>query len=171
MVQKLRIFFRTVNKLQILIGLITLFLGTMVYLTDRIPEQIYFFHSSFYHISLHNSIPNLFGSIGNSLPSFIHVFSFALITAGFIGWRKRGCFLICASWALVNCIFELGQKYNSWLIKLIPDWFARIPFLENTENYFVHGTFDYIDLVAIVIGSISAYFIVIVTMERRKYES
>ena len=171
MVQNFRIFFRNVNKLQILIGLIGLFLGTLVYLTDRNPEQTYFVYSNSLNISLYNSIPNLFGSIGNSLPSFIHVFSFALISAGFIGWRKRECFLICASWALVNCIFELGQKYNSWLIKLIPDWFARIPFLENTENYFVHGTFDYIDLVAIVIGSISAYFILIVTMERRRFES
>jgi len=39
-----------------------------------------------------------------------------------------------------------------------------IPFLENTENYFVRGTFDFGDMMAIVIGSLIAYFVLLITM-------
>jgi hypothetical protein len=48
-------------------------------------------------------------------------------------------------------------------IKFIPDWFASIPFFENTGDYFSRGTFSLSDLAAIFIGTIAAYFIVITT--------
>jgi len=127
-----------INSLQILIGLGGLLLGTLVYLVDRPPDQTYFVYSSPINISLSNAIPNLFGLIGNSLPEFIHVFSFILITAGLISWQKRGYFIICLSWFLVDCAFEVGQKFDAWSSRIIPDWFAGIPLLENTENYFIN---------------------------------
>jgi hypothetical protein len=40
------------------------------------------------------------------------VFAFILITAGLLGYRKKGYFIICLSWLLVDCAFELGQKFN-----------------------------------------------------------
>jgi hypothetical protein len=167
----LKAFANTINIRQILIGIAVLFFGTLVYLTDRPPDQTYFVYSIPFNISLHNTTLNLFGSIGNSLPTFIHVFSFILITAGFIACNKRGYFIICLNWALVDCAFELGQKFKSLSLKIIPNWFAGIPFLENSEKYFVHGTFDFKDLAAIAIGSIIAYFILLITMERRISET
>jgi len=167
----LKTFGGIINTRQILTGIAVLLFGTLVYLTDRPPDQTYFVYSIPFNISLHNTIPNLFGLIGNSLPAFVHVLSFILITAGLISCRKKGSIVICLSWVLVDCAFELGQKFNSLPLKIIPDWFESIPFLENTENYFVHGIFDYIDLVAIVIGAITAYFILLTTMERRKSET
>jgi len=53
-------------------------------------------------------------------------------------------------------------------IKIIPDWFASIPFLENTGDYFVRGTFSFGDMAAIIIGTITAYFMLTITSERRK---
>ena len=77
--------------------------------------------------------------------------------------------IICLGWFLIDCAFELGQEFNSLLLKIIPDWFAGIPFLENTENYFLYGTFDFIDLAAITIGAVIAYFVLLATnkSERR----
>ena len=152
-----------INRLQVLIGLAVLLLGGLVYLIDRPPDQTYFIYSSSIKISLYDTLPNLFGLIGNSLPAFIHVFSFILITAGLISWRKRGYIIICLSWFLVDSAFELGQKFNTWSSILIPDWFTNIPLLENTENYFQKGTFDFIDLAAIAFGSIAAYFVLLTT--------
>jgi len=152
-----------INKKQIIIGLITLFTGSLVYLIDRPPDQTYFVYSSPINISLSNTIPNLFGSIGNSLPAFIHIFSFILITAGLIFCNKRGYLIICLSWFLVDCAFELGQKFDDLASKIIPDWFAGIPFLENTENYFLQGTFDFLDLAAIALGTVIAYFALLIT--------
>jgi hypothetical protein len=56
-------------------------------------------------------------------------------------------------------------------IKFIPDWFASIPFFENTGDYFVRGTFSFGDMAAITIGTITAYFLLIITSERRKAAS
>ena len=167
MKEHLKTFIGTVNKRQILIGIAGLLVGMSVYLVDRPPDQTYFVYNSPFNISLFNTLPIIFGHIGNSLPAFIHVFSFILITASFICFQKRGYLIICLSWFLVDCAFELGQKFNSVPSKLIPDWFGRIPFFENTENYFLSGTFDFLDLVAITIGALIAYFALLATMKRR----
>jgi len=156
-----------INSTYVLIGIAALLIGTLVYIVDRPPDQTYFIYSSGINISLYKILPNVFGTIGNCLPTFIHVFSFILITAGLFSCQKRGCLIICISWFVVDSAFELGQKYYSWLSKITPDWFDRVPFLENTKHYFVHGTFDFNDLIAIAIGSIIAYFILLITMERR----
>lgn len=168
MKDKPRIFRRIINLHQIIIGMIVLSLGILIYLIDRPPDNTYFVYKSFVNISLHNTLPNLFGLIGNSLPSFIHVFSFILITASLISYKKNRCLIVCLAWFLIDCAFEFGQKYYSLLQKMIPDWFIGIPFLENTENYFVHGTFDYFDLLAITIGSLIAYFVLLASIEREE---
>jgi len=151
-----------INRVQILIGLAGLIAGLFIYLIDRPPEQTYFIYR-IAKISLYNILPDLFGSIGNYLPAFIHIFSFILITAGLLCRQKRGCLIICLSWFLVDCVFELGQKFNNLALKIIPDWFLGIPFLENTESYFLQGTFDVIDLVAIAFGAIISYLILLTT--------
>jgi len=159
----LKTFGSIINTRQILIGVTVLLVGTLVYLVDRPPDQTYFVYSSPFNISLFKTLPNLFSHIGNSLPSCIHVFSFILITAGLKSCRKKGCLIICLGWFLIDCAFELGQKFNSLFPKIIPEWFAGIPFLENTENYFLYGTFDFIDLTAITIGTVIAYFVLLST--------
>jgi hypothetical protein len=156
-----------INKTQILIGLIGLLIGSLIYLIDRPPDQTYFVYSSPINISLFNIIPNLFASIGNSLPAFIHVFSFILITAGMIFYTKRRYLIICLSWFLIDCAFEMGQKYSTWSAGIIPCWFDGIPFLENTKNFLLQGTFDFFDMAAIALGSIAAYFVLLGTLKRR----
>jgi len=151
-----------INRVQILIGLAGLIAGLLIYLIDRPPEQIYFIYR-IAKISLYNILPDLFGSIGNYLPAFIHVFSFILITAGLFFCQKRGYLIICLGWFLVDCGFEVGQKFNNLALKIIPDWLAGIPFLENTESYFLQGTFDVIDLLAIAFGTIISYLILLTT--------
>jgi len=152
-----------INGWQLLIGLGGLFLGTLVYLIDRPPEATYFIHFSRVKISLYGILPNVFGAIGNSLPDFLHVFSFILLTAGLLSWQKRGALVICLGWFFIDFTFELFQKFNALLLKIIPEWFRGIPFLENTENYFKQGTFDLLDLIAISLGTITAYFVLLAT--------
>lgn len=156
----------TINRVQILIGVAGLLVGSLIYLVDRPPDQTYFVYTVA-NISLFNIIPNLFGLIGNSLPAFIHVFSFILITAGLVFCKKRGYLIICLSWFIVDCAFELCQKFNNLALKIIPNWFAGIPFLENTENYFLQGTFDIFDLIAIAFGTVIAYFVLQTTNKGR----
>jgi len=161
------LFSRPINKKQIIIGLVALFIGSLVYLIDRPSDKTYLVYN-IANISFYNTLPNLFGLIGNSLPAFIHVFSFILITAGLIFCNKRWYLIICLSWFLVDSAFELGQKFNTWSSSIIPNWFAGIPFLENTENYFLQGTFDLIDLAAIAFGTVIAYFVISATSKERE---
>jgi len=155
------------NRRQILIGILVLFIGALVYVVDRPGEQTYFVYQSAVNISVYNTLPNLFGIIGNSLPSFTHVFSFILITAGLIAYQKRGYILICLFWFFVDSAFELGQKFNTLIIEYIPGWLGGIPFFENTGNYFMLGTFSFGDMAAIFVGTIAAYFTLMKTTERR----
>lgn len=155
------------NRKQILVGLIALFVGLTVYLVDRPPEQTYFIYKIDSAISLHYVLPTLFGPLGKILPAFVHVFSFALLTAGILACNKRGCVIACIVWLSVDVAFELGQKFGVWTSNLVPRWFEGIPLLENTGNYFMSGTFDFIDLTAIAAGSLVAYLTMMRTMERR----
>jgi hypothetical protein len=157
---------RPINKIQILIGGAVLALGSLVYLVDRPPDQTYFVYTSGISINLYKSLPNLFGLIGNPLPAFAHVFSFILITAGLMSCGKKGCLIICLSWLSIDCVFELGQKFDAWSTKIVPDWFAGIPVLENSESYFRLGTFDFLDIAAIIISAVTAYFVLLCTMKR-----
>ena len=168
MKKNLKAFGSMINIPQILIGLSVLLLGTLVYVVDRPPVQTYFVYKSLVNISLHNTLPNLFGLIGNSIPSFVHVFSFILITAGLLHCQKRGCIFICSSWFFLNVIFELGQKFKALSSAMVPAWFSRILFLENSKNYFLSGTFDLNDLKAIAVGTILAYFALSITKKRRE---
>jgi hypothetical protein len=152
-----------INGVQILIGLGGLFVGTMVYLIDRPPEATYFIQFSGVKVSLYGILPNLFGVIGNSLPDFLHVFSFIMLTAGLLSWGKRGYLVICLGWFSIDLVFELFQRFNAIPLKIIPAWFQGIPFLENTGNYFRRGTFDLLDVIAICLGAASAYAVLIAT--------
>jgi hypothetical protein len=155
-----------VNKVQILVGAMSLFIGVLVYLTDRPPELTYFIHRYITILSLNKTLPDIFGFWGNWLPDFIHAFSFILITAGIVSCGKRGYLLISITWLLIECAFELGQRYSSLPLKLIPAWFARIPILEAFQDFFSMGTFDYYDLIAIFLGTAAAYIVLLITMER-----
>jgi len=168
MKENLKAFVSLINIRQFLIGLTVLLLGTLVYLIDRPPDQTYFVHKSFVNISLQNTLPNLFGFIGNSLPSFVHVFSFILITARLFHCKKRVCIIICAFWLLIDILFELGQKFKALSSTMVPDWFSRILFLENSKNHFLSGTFDLNDLTAIAFGTILAYFALSISIKRRR---
>jgi len=156
---------KIINKYQLFIGLVVLALGTLVYLVDRPPDQTYFVSESRVDISLHEKVPGLFGRIGRSLPTFTHVFAFILITAGLMNCRKRGCLIITVFWFAVDSLFEIGQKFSDTAVNLVPSWFSEIPFLENTDNYFKTGTFDWIDMATILLGALLAYMVLMRTMD------
>jgi len=160
-----------INKLQVLIGVVSLLIGTLVYFWDRPAEGTYFIYRFEFILKLHRIIndimPGSFGAISNWLPEFIHVFSFILLTAGIISCGKRGCVIICIAWFLVDAVFELGQRYSSLSLKIIPDWFSNVPILESIEGYFRKGTFDLIDMAVISAGAVAAYLVLLMTTGRR----
>ena len=146
------------NKAQIVIGLAALLLGTMVYVVDRPGDQS-FVPSA---ISLFPFTPAVFGVVGHSLPTFVHVLAFCLFTTVLFAGGEKTAIAVCLSWFLVEVALELGQHpaLAPSLSQLIPPWFAHLPILNKTDSYFLYGTFDPFDLLAIVSGALAAYVVI-----------
>lgn len=158
-----------INKVQVLIGLLGLFLGFATYIFSRPPDTIYFISKYFFHVDHSEAIPSILRVIGNYFPDFIHPFAFILITSGLIASYNRRChLLICLCWFLLECFFELGQHFKESYLRIIPSWFDNVPFLENTKNFISYGTFDVIDVLSILAGTVSAFFVLSTTSERSK---
>jgi len=151
------------NKIQLLSGFFFLVLGSTVYVIDRSPHQVYFTRYFGIHLRLFDNDTHLLGPIGLQLPAFFHVLSFSLITGAFFNRDRWRYMAICSGWLLVNVCFELGQHYKSLAMKLTPDFFKHIPFLENTRAYFQKGTFDLYDMVAFFLGALAAYALLLIT--------
>lgn len=131
-------------------------IGTLVYLLDRPPDSVYFIPD---WISLTDNLYPIFGQMGNHLPTFLHVYIFILLTFIVMLPSAVMVYPICISWFVVDSLFELGQltPIAQWIAVHVPDWFAGIPYLENTAAYFLAGTFDFLDLVSIAMGTVAAY--------------
>jgi len=152
-------FIKKSNYLQIFIGVVALCIGTLVYLASRSPEATYFVSQLPPFLSLHGRWPDLFGPAHKSLASFLHVFSFSMMTAGIAAESKTGLFAVCFGWAVVNLGFELGQYFDDRVVKHLPAWFEHYPLLETVDDYFTAGCFDGWDIAAIFAGSAAAYVV------------
>lgn len=152
-----------VNKLQLFIGINVLFLGVIFYYFFRGTEHTYFLNFLGLNQYYKEIRPELLSSVGNSLPTFIHVFAFSLMTGSLAASQKRGYAFVCLFWFTVNVIFELGQKFDSWIVQFIPDRFSDIVILESIKKYFLHGRFDYLDLLSIALGALGAYVFLLKT--------
>ncbi len=141
------------GKTKTAIGIITLIIGVLVYVTDRPAETVMFINNIAPGLSMYQKIPAVFGIIGNNLPGFIHTFSFAMITAGLYGKKKADYKTVCLFWVAINCLFELGQKFSNIAIKLSPT--------KAMHSFFLHGTFDLLDLAAFAMGGLTAYALLV----------
>jgi len=74
--------------------------------------------------------------------------------------------VVCLFWLFIDIVFELGQKFKNLSIRIIPDWFECVPFLENSRNFFLYGNFDIFDLTAVIAGAVTAYLFLLTTRER-----
>lgn len=139
--------------------------GVLVYIFDRQSEVVYFLPD---WLSLEIHIGGLFGSIGNYLPTFIHVYAFILLTVVVAVPSITKLIPVCIAWFTLDTLFEVAQLNTvaHWIGNHIPSWFSGIPFLENTADYFLMGTFDVFDLISIVTGTLAAYLSIVLITRR-----
>lgn len=82
------------------------------------------------------------------LPTFFHVFGFALLT--YLALGRRHALFACVLWGLINAFFEIGQALPAGTTRLLPDFL-------NLHTYFNRGVFDPLDLVACAMGAWAAW--------------
>lgn len=157
------------NRPRLFSGLAALVLGALLYLLERPAERIYFIPRALAEALQADGGFGLFGALGQQLPTFLHTFALCLLTAALlrVGWR--GALGICGAWLATEALFELGQRPAAaeWLARQVPAWFQRVPVLENTASYFLHGRFDPLDLASIVLGALLALPVILAT---RRYD-
>jgi hypothetical protein len=146
-----------VNYRQLFIGFSVLTLGALFYYFFRSSEHTYFLNQLGIYSHPKNIFPPIILTIGYILPSFIHVFAFILMTASLIAGQKKGYLIICLTWFAIDVSFEVSQGLDNILIPIIPKWFSHIFLLENMRDYLLYGSFDYLDLLSIAVGSVTAY--------------
>lgn len=137
------------NLIYIAIGAGALFLGSLYYAIYRPdpPLLISWFIADqeipgTYHIQY----------IGNSFPTFVHVFGFSLISAAFID-RRLGLIVICVSvWFFINVFFEV--------ISLLPVTTVANILPTSVAQVLTVGTFDCSDIVAAFLGAICAILVI-----------
>ncbi len=134
-------------------GCLALAMGILVYLTDRDGSRAML-------IPTIGALAggNVFGALGQWLPSFVHPFAFSLFTAAALPPCPRPRYAACAVWCAVNVAFELGQHplVRVRLAGALHDHFGRISLVRPLENYFLRGTFDVGDILAAALGALAA---------------
>lgn len=133
-------------------GLAALGVGVLIYLADRDGMQAWLLPRVGLLADSH-----WFGAAGGWLPSALHTFAFALLSAAWLPARGPARLLACAVWAVVDIGFEAGQHravaphLAAWLDAAGPAWLAG-----PVARYFDHGTFDPADLAAVLLGAAAA---------------
>lgn len=132
---------------------VALAIGVFVYLTDRPAGS-----AALLPWAGIRSAGALLGSVGGWLPSFTHVFAFALLTAAAARPSIAPPYRACLLWWAIDIAFEVAQA-TTWKAPIadvvrrgcgdgwLPSLFAR---------YVEHGTFDPGDVVAITAGALAA---------------
>jgi hypothetical protein len=147
-----------INNKQLFLGFLFLLAGTMVYLVDRPIGSTYVLHNFTSVHTFFHRLPNLYGKLGLFAPEFFHPLALSLISMSLVSNRKSKK-MVCCVWLVIDSIFELGQIIGVESIELLPKWFMSFPVSKDFMDFFVYGTFDIYDLVAVGLGSFTAYIV------------
>ena len=157
----------------LIIAVVVFLVGFLVYSIDRQPAQVYFLSD---WMSLGDGKGSVFGALGKHLPTFVHVYTFILFTMAIVvpaEHYRQYLPWVCLGWFAFDSLFEIaqldaiGRKIAHW----VPDWFAHVPFLENTASYFIIGTFDVLDLLSIAFGALAAYLTMHMIIKRSAHSA
>lgn len=128
-------------------------LGALVYMADRSPARV-----ALLPAALTLGAGPWFGALGPWLPSFVHPFAFALLSAALRMPGIAPAYSACVGWWIVNAAFEIGQ--HSGVAPLVAAGARHLgidgPLTRPLTNYLLRGTFDVGDLIAATLGALAA---------------
>ena len=148
------------NLLQLILGLGALMIGVMEYALSR-PADSTCLGASIKVIGgdLRYKM-EVFGIFGGVVPEFVHPLAFALITmALFPETSRRIRVMICLFWLTVDLLFEVGQYFGQQISQFLPTILPHTRVSGLLIDYFLRGTYDHLDILAICLGIISAFVI------------
>jgi len=156
-----------INKKQLLLGILFLLAGTTEYLVSRPIGSTHFLHQYDSVQLFFHQMPSLYGKLGMFAPEFFHPLAFSLMSAALIA-SKKSKIMLCIAWFSINLLFELGQTFGAELVDYLPQSFMIVPMIKGFVDFLVYGTFDIYDLLAIGLGSMTAFSIVLHDSKKEK---
>lgn len=143
-----------------------LLLGVGVYALTRPIGSAYLLPAILEFDSSSLSLPAI---LGGSLPAFLHVYTFALLTIVVLGVTPKRAAWAAAAWCALDLLFEFGQwpPLAERLAAGLPGWFGQVPVLDHVGAYFVQGSFDPVDLLATLLGAVMAYVTALLILHGR----
>ncbi len=138
---------------------VCLLLGSLIYVFVR-AEPVWFVPLAL-HRSL--SVPDWLQSISGVLPTAMHVIALSLATAALLQPRSaEASFLIAYGWAFVNIAFEIGQHpdFSPHLVGAFLAQLEHLWLLDRLPRYFAEGSFDFLDIVAALLGALAARLLI-----------
>lgn len=149
-----------IHWIYLITGFGLLFMGSLEYLLSRPPGST---HLSILFPGLAEYFAfriNLFGIFGGVVPGFIHPLAFSLLTMALFPQAQRYTRIwICISWLLIDMLFEIGQHTHVQMDRLLTGMFPHGRILHLLTGYFSGGTYDPLDILAIFLGSLTAFMI------------
>jgi hypothetical protein len=144
----------------LVLAALLLVVGVIVYAVDR-GGAAYFLTGS---MASHGEA-ELFGPIGNHLPTFVHSLAMILVMAAVLRPWPNFLPVIAFGWFAIECLFEVGQisPLDARVAAVLPAWFDDLPVFEASADYFINGTYDPLDIFSIALGAAAAYWIVRMT--------
>lgn len=137
------------------LGAATLALGAVYYLSVR-PMAI---AAGF--ASIDSQQPPIVVLALGSLPTFLHVLAFSMLTGALGASAESSRAWACIAWASVDGLFEFGQhEIVARLLVAQLDLRCGTNFVcARSGQFFLHGTFDIADIAAGALGGLLAYTI------------
>lgn len=157
--------------LQTVVAVCALLLGILIYGLFRDPEQLLLAGLlPTLTDSLPGSSPGKSPAVFYSLPSFLHIYAFILLSCVVVAASINSVRLICLFWLVTELLFEIGQHdaVATFLITQLPEPSTQPGWLQALVGYFVNGRFDTMDILALILGAASAYVSILTTRRWRE---
>ncbi len=149
-------------------ALLALAIGAWVYLVARPPGTTMLLPP---HWHLGGHLQGLAGALpwaaSGWLPSLLHPWAFGLMSAACLP-RGRSQPAACLAWGAVNVVFELGQ--HPALAAPLAQALHHLawPGADALSRYFLQGSFDTADLLAVAAGTLAACSCVAIVSRARE---
>ena len=156
----------SVNSKQFILGFVALLIGLVEYVLSRSTDSTYLGKMIGTLVGGFSFKMNIFGVFGGVLPEFLHPFAFALFTMALFPRASRKVRrMICLFWLAIELFFEMGQCFGQQIAQHLLKVLPHRGVVDPLTNYFLNGTFDHLDVLAICVGITAAYIVSDLTIQ------